>query len=143
MRIVMADPHSEKLRVEWVPVDRAILARIDDQRRRIRDERARAMAPAPERDLAPDATAGQGPVGLTMTEALASQGVPRLPGLTPEEEAIALLRYAAEVEHGLMAQYLYAMYSSRNAAVQGTLKRIAIEEMGHLVTVLEPRHADA
>jgi ferritin-like protein len=75
-------------------------------------------------------------VAMTMFEALAQKGVPRLPGATPEQEAIEFLRRAAEVEHGLMVQYLYSMYSANNPAIQGTLRRIAVEEMGHLITVL-------
>ena len=67
--------------------------------------------------------------------------------LTARDEAIFLLHTAAEVEHALLTQYLYAAYSlkpakaappDRQAAVRGwraTLLGIAREEMGHLITV--------
>src|SRR3954470_10683512 len=67
--------------------------------------------------------------------------------LAPRDEAIFLLHTAAEVEHALMVQYLYAAYSlKRGAAVppdrqdqvrawRTTLLGIAREEMGHLITV--------
>jgi hypothetical protein len=67
--------------------------------------------------------------------------------LTARDEAIFLLHTAAEVEHALLTQYLYAAYSlkpaktaprDRQADVRGwraTLLGIAREEMGHLITV--------
>ncbi len=70
--------------------------------------------------------------------------------LRPRDEAIFLLHTAAEVEHSLLIQYLYAAYSmgdvSKRADVPAALKpiytgwqakirRIAIEEMAHLLTV--------
>ena len=66
--------------------------------------------------------------------------------LQPRDEAIFLLHCAAEVEHALLVQYLYAGYSlrseSENAAEQDALDRwrlaffsIARQEMGHLATV--------
>jgi uncharacterized protein with NAD-binding domain and iron-sulfur cluster len=68
------------------------------------------------------------------------------PALTPRDEAIFLLHVAAEVEHELMVQYLYAAYSldverlagDQRALVSGwrqTLIEIAREEMGHFLTV--------
>jgi rubrerythrin len=68
------------------------------------------------------------------------------PALTPRDEAILLLTVAAEIEHALMVQYLYAAYSVRhdqtNHEIQGRalgikarLLQIAREEMGHLITV--------
>lgn len=64
----------------------------------------------------------------------------------PRESAIKLLHLGAEVEHALMAQYLYAAYSldeqqsspDRRAQVakwRGVVAEIAREEMGHLATV--------
>ena len=66
--------------------------------------------------------------------------------LTPHDEAALLLRVAAEVEHALMVEYLYAGFSLNEAQARPehqTLVRewrqvvmgIAREEMGHLVTV--------
>lgn len=66
--------------------------------------------------------------------------------LTGRDEAIFLLQIAAEIEHSLMVQYLYAAYSLDAAAAPADLREtvlawqhgildIAREEMGHLVTV--------
>lgn len=66
--------------------------------------------------------------------------------LSGRDYAISLLRLAAEIEHGLMVQYLFAAYSleppSTPAAQRTTVRRwqetilgIAKEEMAHLVTV--------
>ncbi|WP_164986551.1 ferritin-like domain-containing protein [Rhizobium leguminosarum] len=67
-------------------------------------------------------------------------GIPIVDGAhTAKDYAMGLLRLAAEVEHALMVQYLYAADSidpdddARNNAVK--LRRIAQEEMGHLGTV--------
>jgi rubrerythrin len=67
------------------------------------------------------------------------------PPLEPRDEAVFLLTAAAEVEHALMVQYLYAAYSVRVidgdpneqplGIVRDRLLQIAREEMGHLVTV--------
>jgi hypothetical protein len=54
---------------------------------------------------------------------------------TPQAEA------AAEVEHALLTEYLYAAYSltpgptAPAAQLRRTIVRIAVEEMGHLITV--------
>lgn len=60
-----------------------------------------------------------------------------LPGTnkTPEVELVDLLNNAAEIEHGLMLQYLYATYSLTNLMIAGILRTIAIEEMGHFISV--------
>jgi rubrerythrin len=66
--------------------------------------------------------------------------------LTGRDEAIFLLHIAAEIEHSLMVQYLYAAYSLETDASaspprgnvvewQHAILDIAREEMGHLVTV--------
>lgn len=68
------------------------------------------------------------------------------PEFNGRDYAIFLLRIAAEIEHSLMAQYLFAAYSlggpgvpaDRGADVrtwQETILGIAKEEMGHLITV--------
>ncbi|MGH3881861.1 MAG: ferritin-like domain-containing protein, partial [Pseudonocardiaceae bacterium] len=72
------------------------------------------------------------------------------PTLEPRDEAVFLLTAAAEIEHALMVQYLYAAYSVRVvdgdpnreqlAAVQDLLIQIAREEMGHLATVQNLLH---
>src|SRR5262249_38031742 len=44
--------------------------------------------------------------------AILAAGVPRIAGAaTPKEDALGLLRLAAEVEHALLVQYLYAAAS--------------------------------
>lgn len=70
------------------------------------------------------------------------EGVPRCPdAATAREEAIALLQVAAEVEHALLVQYLYAWLSVDQGATlparrwRTTLREVAIQEMGHLITV--------
>lgn len=76
-------------------------------------------------------------------------GIPQVPSphdKTVADEARFLLKAAAEIEHGLLVQYLYAGYSinlSLPAPVQGntpqnwaaTIRNIAIQEMDHLITV--------
>ncbi|QIG49238.1 hypothetical protein G5V57_16855 [Nordella sp. HKS 07] len=69
------------------------------------------------------------------------------PGLTWHDHLVMLLHVAAEIEHGLMVQYLYAAYSlggpdaatpKRQALIkrwQTSLLKVAKEEMGHLLTV--------
>ncbi len=69
------------------------------------------------------------------------------PPLDPHDEAVFLLNIAAEVEHALMVQYLFAAYSLRDPSQfsddKGALVRtwrdaiatVAREEMGHLVTI--------
>jgi len=67
--------------------------------------------------------------------ALESVGVPTVAGaLTPKEDVIGLLMLAAEVEHALMVQYLYAAQSLRGADAR-VVAHVAIQEMGHLLTV--------
>src|SRR3954470_5829816 len=58
--------------------------------------------------------------------------LPELPE-TPQGKAATLLRVAAQIEHALMAQYLYAGYSFEPA--QRAIVDVAIEEMSHLMTV--------
>lgn len=69
------------------------------------------------------------------------------PALAPRDRLVFLLHTAAEVEHSLMVQYLYAWLSlrtedddpTRDATLKDwgrTLLEIAREEMGHLATVL-------
>ena len=72
------------------------------------------------------------------------------PPLEPRDEAVFLLTAAAEIEHALMVQYLYAGYSLRVVEgeplaeqledIQGLLLQIAREEMGHLATIQNLLH---
>jgi hypothetical protein len=74
--------------------------------------------------------------------------IPSIPGRTARLKAINLLQVAAEVEHALMAQYLYAAYSLdeafdyRPGETTGLVDRwkrdirmVARQEMAHFVTV--------
>ena len=70
------------------------------------------------------------------------------PPLEPRDEAVFLLTAAAEIEHALMVQYLYAAYSVHVTGpnsdellkVRKLLVQIAREEMGHLATVQNLLH---
>lgn len=92
------------------------------------------------------AAAAEGEVAIT------DENVPAHdPRLTPRDEATFLLHTAAEIEHALMVQYLYAAYSLLETPPVGpgipadarqllrmwrrTILQIAREEMGHLLTV--------
>jgi Ferritin-like len=93
------------------------------------------------------------PVGVpsraARTEASVEAAGPiRDPRLAPRDEAVLLLT-AAEIEHALMVQYLYAAYLVRAPRettpteldrIQDLLFQIAREEMGHLATVQNLLH---
>jgi hypothetical protein len=77
---------------------------------------------------------------------LGTAGLDLPPEFNGRDYAIFLLQVAAEIEHSLLAQYLFAAYSlggpdvppERSADVrawQETILGIAKEEMGHLITV--------
>lgn len=73
----------------------------------------------------------------TLSEAFKTFGVPFIDEvITPREEAIILLETAAEIEHALMAEYLYTLYSIRRGQkyISG-FHKVALEEMGHLMSV--------
>lgn len=74
--------------------------------------------------------------------AILESGVPLpIDGMPPSEFAQVLLRSAAEIEHALMVQYLYAAYAISDESGDGIenyrakIMRVAIQEMGHLATV--------
>lgn len=97
-------------------------------------ERRALLRPSPLEALAAEQPA--------LHQTLLQVGVPFVEGATTaRESAIELLKLAAEVEHALMAQYLYAAYSLPDRTGPGPvnyhdkLKRIAVQEMGHLATV--------
>lgn len=76
-------------------------------------------------------------------DASAAAGIPK--GFTAHGYAILLLHVAAEIEHSLLVQYLYAGYSlggpvatehqAQVARWRETILGIAKEEMGHLMTI--------
>ena len=92
--------------------------------------------PAPSvRAVQPGAVSGA-------TRAILSAGVPRIAdAASPKDDAIGLLKLAAEVEHALLVQYLYAASSINPDAspaskrARDTVTAIAIQEMGHLLGV--------
>lgn len=84
------------------------------------------------------------PDGAPDSETIAAETPPL--ELSGRDYAISLLRLAAEIEHGLMVQYLFAAYSLDPPSAPGerrpmvrrwqeTLLGIAKEEMAHLITV--------
>ncbi len=82
------------------------------------------------------------PVPSGVERAILSAGVPRIAdATTPKEDAIGLLQLAAEVEHALLVQYLYAAASIDPTAspeskkARDAITHVAIQEMGHLVCV--------
>lgn len=86
------------------------------------------------------AATGVQPRAATMMEKMLwTVGVPT--GSTPEArsspvlEARDLLRAAAEIEHGLLVQYLYGAYTCTNPVHRSVLLQIAREEMAHLISV--------
>lgn len=84
-----------------------------------------------------------GPKAAHLWAALETVGVPLVPqetseDLTPRDELVHLLQAAAEIEHTLMLEYLYAGFSLADdapAAWRDALMRTAREEMGHLLAV--------
>jgi Ferritin-like len=109
--------------------------------------RGRYFSSALLKQLAPVRT----PLGDGIRAAAAADGTQPThdPLLEPRDEAVFLLTVAAEVEHALMVQYLYAAYSVRAPRatppheldrIQDLLFQIAREEMGHLATVQNLLH---
>ena len=76
---------------------------------------------------------GEAAIGARFSLQMA--GVPEVASAsTPKEDAVGLLQLAAEVEHALLVQYLFSTLSLNGPAKQ-TLTSIAVQEMGHLVSV--------
>lgn len=74
-----------------------------------------------------------------MAAALMRVGLPTAPPPFDKSaltEAQYLLRAASEIEHGLLVQYLYAAYSSTDIGRAGAILRVAKQEMGHLISVV-------
>ncbi|MBH5390519.1 ferritin-like domain-containing protein [Bradyrhizobium diversitatis] len=64
-----------------------------------------------------------------------SENVPVVVAVSAQDEAKQLLQAAAEIEHALLIQYLYAAFSVRPSATRKTLINIAIQEMSHFLAV--------
>lgn len=75
------------------------------------------------------------PIAGSLRDALLVCGSPRVPGASPLDEARILLAAGAEVEHGLLAEYLYNSWSLGANAIGPRISDIAIQEMCHLITV--------
>jgi hypothetical protein len=59
-----------------------------------------------------------------------------VPGARDEREvAIGMLNTAAEIEHGVMIEYLFAAMTVEDPEAANVITGIAVEEMGHLLTV--------
>ena len=77
-----------------------------------------------------------------LRKAIQDVGLPRAPGdAPPVKEAEFLLDAVCEIEHALLVQYLYAVYSIKRTGVppatsrrRKQLVKTAVEEMGHLIT---------
>src|SRR5262245_30233253 len=87
----------------------------------------------------------EGEPGTVLLEAHvrpAGRMAPRLrlqvPAMRPRDEVVFLIHTAAEIEHSLLAQYLFAAYSlpttNPHRGWRSTLLQIAREEMGHLMS---------
>lgn len=77
------------------------------------------------------------PDTYSIKEAIRLLGLPSIVGAkTPLDDLQGLVRFAVTVEHGLMVQYLYASFAAKDNKSRDELRSIAIEEMGHLLTVL-------
>ena len=95
----------------------------------------------PKRAAAMALAAAPSAASREIVRSVAAVGIPRTSrAKTPKEDLIGLLRLAAEVEHALMVQYLYAAASVHGPTPEGVdaardIAIVAIQEMGHLVTV--------
>lgn len=89
--------------------------------------------------------ARRGGEDAAMAEPLVEALVFRRPvDIVPRDWGVYLLRRAAQVEHSLMVQYLFTLYSLKPGLAVGSsstddwrdiLKQVATEEMGHFLTV--------
>lgn len=71
----------------------------------------------------------------SLSSALAAYGSPSVLGVKPLEEAQIILSAAAEIEHALLVEYLYAAWSLGTSPFADTVRTVAIQEMCHLITV--------
>jgi hypothetical protein len=73
---------------------------------------------------------------LVGAHAVAALDAIEVPGANdPREMAIGMLNTAAEIEHGVMIEYLFAALSAEDPEAMALIAGIAVEEMGHLLTV--------
>ena len=94
------------------------------------------------RERAGAGTASARPGGDSIASALSGRLVLEVsPAMSPRDEAVFLLHTAAEIEHSLMVQYLYAAWSLPDGPVRvqrwrRDILQIAREEMAHFAAVL-------
>lgn len=74
-------------------------------------------------------------IARSLRDALNTCGSPYVPGASPLGEAQTLLAAGAEVEHGLLAEYLYNSWSLGANPTGPRIRDIAVQEMCHLITV--------
>ena len=107
-------------------------------------DRLKSWLDQPASLAAPDRRLLVGETKLSSSTSQPSE-LPDSKGLPPEEFALFLLKAAAEIEHSLLVQYLYAAYSvnaredagEANPALEWKtmIRLVAREEMAHLATV--------
>jgi hypothetical protein len=114
----MSESYSRRLR--WEPVA---------------DRGAGLVAPLPERGTQAGLAAARARTARMLSQVGLPTGSTDEARSSPLLEARDLLRAAAEIEHGLLVQYLYAAYSCTKVNTRGPIVQIAKEEMGHLICV--------
>ncbi len=113
----MPDPESSRrVRLHWV----TSAPRLKD-----------SLVPAAKRSSSLEATLRD-----DVVEHLRSNGfLSSDPAISPKEELLTLLRVAVEVEHALLVQYLYAAESVPTGPAGEIIRDIALQEMGHFITI--------
>lgn len=102
-----------------------------------RESRPR-IAGAPRLHVAlPPSASAEGVVGPAAATGEPSSLAPvHDPRLTPRDEFVFLLHTAAEIEHALLVQYLYAWWSADNHTFDASAVRgVAVQEMAHLLAL--------
>ena len=77
-------------------------------------------------------------VSSALLRMVVESGIPKAEGAeSPIEEAIFLLKIAAQLEQALLVEYLYAAWSIDKVSADAfaRVREVAIQEMGHLITV--------
>jgi hypothetical protein len=108
-------------------------AKIDDSHGRTRLEWAYSSEEPSTRAAVP--VAGGSELGTAPNKQAEYYDLSALDALPPVRAVRVMLRSAAEVEHQLFLQYLYAASSLGDPLAAGIVADIAVEEMGHLLTV--------
>lgn len=122
----LVDDDHGRTRIKWIIPDR------DDS------ASARTAPYESKPGAAPAADVSTPPLALTrpgFAPQSALYDFAALDDLGPVRAARVMLRSAAEVEHQLFLQYLYASSSLKDPLAARIVADIAVEEMGHLLTV--------